>query len=579
MRENMTMCFDWIARTAIILSLFQGAALAQDASPGVVLRLAQDAERSHDTKVAVKLFRKAISSPETRLEATLSLARLYVQAGQSEDAQEILENYLKKIDPFQPEVRLELAQIRFRLGDSDAAVQEISKVEKLRPRDPRIFLHRGLIQFEQKKFREAAVSFNQYFKQEKQDDGSIEWILAQYTRGRSYYELADYSEAIAILKRLIEEYPSHFQAREYLTRSYLKNGNVTEAFREAKTLFRWEPHAIEIKDLMADIWSAKKEWKKAIPIYVSVLRGDPQKSETGLKLAAAYIEIHDFGSAENEYLRQLQREPSSKTSIEGLHALYVKWDRPEKLGKVLKDLFESDKRNTYAGSRYGRMLASLGEWSRVSEVFYEVVKGPNPEVDAFLFLANALYKQKEIKESARFLEEAEKKFPGDQRVSFNRGIVLEALGRDSEAIQAYSKVTPVAAFYSKAQANLGFLLKRAGKFQESQTVMKNVSLTQAKMIPNSVPSQEVSQEVVVRKGETLAGVSFRVFGTHRKWKKLAKFNSGIISDPNAILEGAVIKIPAPSTVTKNRVPASQQVESPNAAGVISPFYEMELPAL
>lgn len=71
-------------------------------------------------------------------------------------------------------------------------------------------------------------------------------------------------------------------------------------------------------------------------------------------------------------------------------------------------------------------------------------------------------------------------------------------------------------------------------------------------------AEERTASEVVRKGETLATLSFRVYGTHRLWPEIHAANRDQITDPNHVIEGARLRIPrSPEIEAKIQLIVSQ----------------------
>jgi len=62
---------------------------------------------------------------------------------------------------------------------------------------------------------------------------------------------------------------------------------------------------------------------------------------------------------------------------------------------------------------------------------------------------------------------------------------------------------------------------------------------------DQITQEKTEQVEIVRRGDTLADISFRVYGTHRKWQAIFLFNKSKIGNPNRILAGMKVFIPLP----------------------------------
>jgi hypothetical protein len=58
------------------------------------------------------------------------------------------------------------------------------------------------------------------------------------------------------------------------------------------------------------------------------------------------------------------------------------------------------------------------------------------------------------------------------------------------------------------------------------------------------PTSANPSSIVVQPNDTLASISFKVYGTHKFWRKIYKANQNTISDPNIIFRGIVLEIPS-----------------------------------
>ena len=68
------------------------------------------------------------------------------------------------------------------------------------------------------------------------------------------------------------------------------------------------------------------------------------------------------------------------------------------------------------------------------------------------------------------------------------------------------------------------------------------------LVPNSVEAsaaeeQQATKFHIVRRGETLSGISHRYYGTANKWQKIFQANRSRLKDPNTLIPGTRLIIP------------------------------------
>jgi len=73
--------------------------------------------------------------------------------------------------------------------------------------------------------------------------------------------------------------------------------------------------------------------------------------------------------------------------------------------------------------------------------------------------------------------------------------------------------------------------------EEAESV-EDISLEMQEPAP-----QQVYQSYIVQKDDTLQKISFKFYGTTRKWKKIYEANKDIIKNPDRVYPGTEIKIP------------------------------------
>ena len=69
-------------------------------------------------------------------------------------------------------------------------------------------------------------------------------------------------------------------------------------------------------------------------------------------------------------------------------------------------------------------------------------------------------------------------------------------------------------------------------------------------------------EVKVKKNESLQDVSFRLYGTSRRWQEIYKNNTDQIKNPNWVSSGIVLKVAKPKDVAF--APAAEPAKAPEA---------------
>jgi len=107
--------------------------------------------------------------------------------------------------------------------------------------------------------------------------------------------------------------------------------------------------------------------------------------------------------------------------------------------------------------------------------------------------------------------------------------------------------TPSKSLEPKSQEYISQKIEEPVSEKETETVVVEeeplTELTESEEIKEPQIPQEEFITYKVQKGDTLQKISYKFYGTHKKWKKIFEANKDKIKDPDFIKEGLILKIP------------------------------------
>ena len=124
--------------------------------------------------------------------------------------------------------------------------------------------------------------------------------------------------AIAIIKDLVQEIPSHIEARMQLGLLYWYNGNVEEALVEANKALQegYNPRSVQEIDWMAQAYVKQGDYAKAAVIYEQIVKIDPENLNGYWQLAQVYAKLGKKSEAIQIAKVISTYDPSRKSEIE-----------------------------------------------------------------------------------------------------------------------------------------------------------------------------------------------------------------------------------------------------------------------
>jgi tetratricopeptide (TPR) repeat protein len=373
-------------------------------------------------------FQRAVDLGATGVDIKISLARIYIEDGNAEQAEKLLKDIVFKKKSYH-QAYLWLAQIALKRNQSGVAEDYLQQAMKYAP---------GNVEY-----REALAGI--YFKEDK------------------------FKEVVSILNSVKSKLKS--KAHIQYAQSLMKTGKVTQAFNELKVINEKNPTAMVVASL-ADLYVAKQMPKQALAVVKkSKFKNKPAVQ---LALAKAHIALGEFAPAQQLVMKLLSRDNTNaeyyylyglclykqtryaEAKKEFNKALQYKAHYPEAIYQLgmcelkakkiesAKDLFtqlKSNKKRTLAAQGY-LGLAQVFERERKYEAMahhLEKSVGLATSIEAMYRLTIANIYLKKAQEAKKWSDKAQALDAESHYAIMAKTELLLAQGRKSEAMRIIKK--------------------------------------------------------------------------------------------------------------------------------------------
>ena len=255
-------------------------------------------------------------------------------------------------------------------------------------------------------------------------------------RGNLYIDLYELEQAVQDCKKAIELDQEAYYAYNNLGCALLKLRRVDEAIEPLEQAIRMEPDKDHLPYLnLAECYTLKKEYEKAIHAYKEVLRLRPKALSMKEKIAEIYVEMKNFNEAISAYeeLISIMKEQAGNNDQGSSIFNRKKKKNSEESEKILS--FYCDLADVYR---------QAGDYKKAEKYYKKVVSeycspfadySPSRMEDVAEY-----YRDKgELEEAEKILKKAFKKVNTDKystaNLSFTYATVLFELGRRKEALE------------------------------------------------------------------------------------------------------------------------------------------------
>ena len=312
-----------------------------------------------------------------------------------------------------------------------------------------------------------------------------------YMLAHDYEDMATTYGRPEYATRAIEEYklalnadPTSKYLNNGLAELYFRTGRVRDAILAAQDQIKKDPNNLDAHKLLGNIYlrslgdgqqngPSEDVLKLAIAEYTKIVQLEPNNIENHLLLGQLYSFAHDSQHAEEQFNAAQKIDPGSEETVLNMARLYSEQGDVKRAIQVLSALPEDDqtgKTQYILGKSYDRLkdskdaiaayrksldlepdnldterdlakaLLNDNQLSAALEVYKDITTGDPSDPEAYLRTAEIERRQGNYEEALTTLKKAKSLVSDSLEVSFNEGLLDDALGRYDDAAQIFEKL-------------------------------------------------------------------------------------------------------------------------------------------
>jgi tetratricopeptide (TPR) repeat protein len=312
-----------------------------------------------------------------------------------------------------------------------------------------------------------------------------------YMLAHEYEEMANTYGRPEYATRAVEEYklalnadPTSKFLNNGLAELYYRTGRVKEAILAAQAQIAKDPNNLDAHKLLGNIYlrslgegdqgqPSTDVLKLAIAEYEKIIQLEPKSIEDHLLLGQLYSFAHDSVKAEDQFAIAQKIDPGSEETALNLARLYTGQGDSKRAIKVLSALPEQDqtaKTQYVLGASYdqekdskdaiaayrksldlepdnldveralAKDLLNDNQLNAAQDAYKDIAAGDPSDADAYLRLSEIERRQGNYEEALGTLKRAKELVSDSLEISFNEGLIDDALGHYDDAAQIFEKL-------------------------------------------------------------------------------------------------------------------------------------------
>jgi tetratricopeptide (TPR) repeat protein len=273
---------------------------------------------------------------------------------------------------------------------------------------------------------------------------------------RAYLALGKVEDAVATLKKVVEDFPKDASAREAYGDALKAKGDLEGAIAQYEEGVELSP-TTQLQLALADAYARKRLAAKAEPLLAAILKDEPGHRTAKLGLADLYLAMGRYVEVE-ELLKPKDGDPTDTGALARLGIMHSRLQRPDKALEMLEQVAKRDPSQLEARAELGQIYPRGGDAEKAVRVLGDVLAIEPRHSLALLYTGQALYRLGKAKEAEQSFRASAQVDPSFAEPHNALGQLLEAAKRIDEAKAEYAKAVELQSNHEDAKS----ALKRLG---------------------------------------------------------------------------------------------------------------------
>lgn len=292
---------------------------------------------------------------------------------------------------------------------------------------------------------------------------------------RAYFGLNNTDKALGEALEAVHLAPKANPPRIIAARIYEDRGEHSKALEQTDVVLAAEPRNPEARLVRDRALIGINEPDKAQPELEELVKEFPQMNDPRLELANLYLSQKEYDKATQEFTQVWKSNPPDNRGFVGLQNVKLAQGHATEAIAAMQDVV--NKNPTILGFRYqlANFEASGGAqvlrsdpdhakqlFQQAADNYKEILKTTAESTDVWLRLGALQRQLGQFDAALASFEQASNASPRNPAPILNRAMLLEAVGKTKDAIDAYNKVLGVDPENALAMNNLAFLNAQSG---------------------------------------------------------------------------------------------------------------------
>lgn len=360
-----------------------------------------------------------------------------------------------------------LAEVYFKISKFDESLKEIKNALKIEPDNEEYLEIMANDYIALKEFKKAVDSY------EKIISIDSNYTYGLYSLARLYQELNLPSKAIVIYEKITNKIGYDFDVLRKMYEIYYSYKDYGKSIEVLESLLKLDPYNTEIKKLLASLYQKNNETEKTKKLFEDILILNPDDKEVQTELVKIYFKENDPQKAFQNFTLLLGKDSLGyleKVQIGELYYNTVSQDLSSlEIAKSIFTMLNTDFPEEWIPYYYLGAIEILEKnGNNYKEYFSKAIELADTNREVYINIGFTYYEQNDIENALSVTDEGLNKFPDDFRLNYIRGISLQRINREKDAIYFFEKAITLNPKDLNVLSTLALAYDNQGNYSKSE---------------------------------------------------------------------------------------------------------------
>jgi len=378
--------------------------------------LAQDAMNKKKWDIAINELNKAIQNDPSNYLYYYDLGKIQFTTKKYSEAAISFDTACKKKSDFAP-ARYNLGLSYLRSGNESAALEAFRKTIDISPRHEKAYLEEARILAKRGDYKgsiaayENVLAINNINTTAQKELGSVYYQAKRFDKAEESYKKAismmkDGEEKVLTkynLSTVLYDANKAVDAEKYAKEAYDGVGIIKNDNSKASIIYNYA--------LMMD---SKNNIEEAIPLYLEVLKHNPNHVKTKINLGVMYMNLEppDVDTALSMFLAVYKTDNKNFEANNNLGSAYLQKNDYKNAIMYFQNALRIDNKNNAVRANLAKAYAQDGDYDNAKTVYTELIKLDNKNWDGYIELAKCCMQLGDNANAEKYLVYVQEKNPG-----------------------------------------------------------------------------------------------------------------------------------------------------------------------